>query len=415
MSRAKIDRTGMKKINNKGLEMEIIACRNNNDIDVLFKNDGTILEHKKFCHFKNGTMQHPKQKEFDYIGKENVNVRGFKMKIIAYRSNDDIDVEFENLGIVYNKRLWDFNSGQLSEPTYSKTISKVGEKKMSRVGLEMEIIAWKNSKDITVKYSNGKIIEHTTYGNFVKDVVNSRKVLCELLIGTKGVNNRGFEMKIVACRSMTDIDVEFEGLGTVYNKTMYWFKKGSIREPRLPRIGEESVSTAGMKMKIIAYRNSKDMDVKFEDGTIVEHVRYKEFLIGHIENPNFTVKELNKKKIFENKFLGKTFKHKNGLEFEVIDYKDSLNLTVKFKDGYIVDKVSTNAVEGNHTSFAHPLIKWRGGAKVVSYISEDYFGYKIKSSFDFNGKSFYEIYKNEKFIALMDINEVCKLAVRTND
>lgn len=411
MSRTKIDGLGMKKINNKGLEMEIIAYRNNNDIDVLFKNDGTILEHKKFCHFINGTMQHPKQKEFDYIGKENVNIRGFKMKIIAYRGNDDIDVEFVGLGIVHNKRLWDFNSGHIPEPNYCKTKSRIGEKKISKCGFEMEIIGWRNRRDIDVKYSNGKIVEHTTYPNFLNDHVKIRDFAKEKVVGLKNVNNNGFEMEIIAYHSAINIDVEFKGLGIVYGKTLYHFQKGGIREPRLPRINEESVSTSGMKMKIIAYRKNKDMDVKFEDGTIVEHVRYKEFLNGHIENPNFTVKDLNKKKIFENKYLGKTFKHKNGLEFEVIDYKDSLNLTVKFKDGYIVDKVSTNAVEGNHTSFAHPLIKWRGGAKVVTYISEDYFGYKIKSSFEFNGKSFYEIYKNENFIALMDINEVYKLVV----
>ena len=44
-----------------------------------------------------------------------------------------------------------------------------------------------------------------------------------------------------------------------------------------------------MKATIIAYRNSQDIDVQFEDGTIVKHKRIGNFRGGHIANPNIKI------------------------------------------------------------------------------------------------------------------------------
>lgn len=60
-----------------------------------------------------------------------------------------------------------------------------------------------------------------------------------------------------------------------------------MRETRVDRIGEEKINNQGLKMIIIAYRNGKDIDVKFEDGYIAEHKDYKQFLKGGIMNHNY--------------------------------------------------------------------------------------------------------------------------------
>ena len=36
------------------------------------------------------------------------------------------------------------------------------------------------------------------------------------------------------------------------------------------RVGETNRALNGMMMTIIAYRNSKDIDIQFEDGTIIK-------------------------------------------------------------------------------------------------------------------------------------------------
>ena len=41
---------------------------------------------------------------------------------------------------------------------------------------------------------------------------------------------------------------------------------------RIDRIGECKVNSQGIEMEIIEYRNNSDIDIKFSDGTILQHV-----------------------------------------------------------------------------------------------------------------------------------------------
>ena len=64
-------------------------------------------------------------------------------------------------------------------------------------------------------------------------------------------------------------------------------RKGCIVHPQLckmKRIGEKSIMNCGMEAVIIAYRNANDMDVRFADGTVVEHKPYVSFKKGCIAN-----------------------------------------------------------------------------------------------------------------------------------
>ena len=51
------------------------------------------------------------------------------------------------------------------------------------------------------------------------------------------------------------------------------------------RLGQQVRNGNGELMTIIAYRGSKDVDVQFEDGTVVEHVLYQNFVKGYVEKP----------------------------------------------------------------------------------------------------------------------------------
>ena len=43
-------------------------------------------------------------------------------------------------------------------------------------------------------------------------------------------------------------------------------------------------------MTIIGYRNGNDIDIQFEDGTIVKNRIYRRFKEGKIKNPNYIKK-----------------------------------------------------------------------------------------------------------------------------
>lgn len=61
------------------------------------------------------------------------------------------------------------------------------------------------------------------------------------------------------------------------------------------RIGETTKNKNGQTMTIIAYRDCRDIDVQFEDGTVVQNRRYSDFKRGYVANPNL------KKQPVENK------------------------------------------------------------------------------------------------------------------
>ena len=51
------------------------------------------------------------------------------------------------------------------------------------------------------------------------------------------------------------------------------------------RVGQEGINNQGEKIKIIAYRHAKDIDVEFEDGVVAENMAYSHFLEGKMKHP----------------------------------------------------------------------------------------------------------------------------------
>jgi hypothetical protein len=106
-------------------------------------------------------------------------------------------------------------------------------------------------------------------------------------IGESRIANNGQLMTIIAYRERADIDVQFEDGTIVYERSYQMFQKGSIRNPNFKRprhIGETRNANNGQLMTIIAYRDCYDIDVMFEDGAIVRNKAYSNFKTGSIKN-----------------------------------------------------------------------------------------------------------------------------------
>lgn len=194
--------------------------------------------------------------------------------------------------------------------------------------------------------------------------------------------NNGMLMKILAYRSVKDIDVQFEDGVIVCNKRYSAFDKGNIGHPKVKLskvsdedikryLGMEKVMSCGMKAKIIAYRNTLDIDIQFEDGTIVQS-SYQRFKLGEVKNPTFDKYALR---------LGDIKISNSGLHMKVVSYRNACDVDVQFEDGAIVtNKYYLSFVKGQ---IAHPMIsKWG--------ISKNFYGFTdIKKSFEYNGMVYY--------------------------
>ena len=99
------------------------------------------------------------------------------------------------------------------------------------------------------------------------------------------------------------------------------------------RIGTTVKMNCGMKATVIEYRNHKDIDIQFEDGTVIKKRQWDEFQNGSIQNPNF-MNALNKGNSL---VLGKTksrigtSKVMNcGLKATITNYRNANDIDVTF-------------------------------------------------------------------------------------
>ena len=232
-------------------------------------------------------------------------------------------------------------------------IDRTGEIGVSNFGEKMEIIDYISSSDITVKFEDGTIVSGKTYGCF-KDGKIKNPNFYQRRIGEENISKHGQKMKIVAYRSATDIDIQFENGTIVTNKTYRNFQKGTI-ENTAGRIGESRPSTTGEMMTIIAYRGCHDMDIQFEDGTIVYNKTHQNFMLGEITNPNY----------MKNLRLGETNVAKCGLEMKIVGYRNCEDIDVRFEDGVVVKNKRYGDFQ--KSDIAHPNYQYMNSASVNEF------------------------------------------------
>ena len=132
-------------------------------------------------------------------------------------------------------------------------------------------------------------------------------------VGETRMMNCGMEATITRYENNMDIDVRFED-GTVAKRKAYSaFKKGSIVNQNFnSRLNEAKMMNCGMKATIIRYGRYTDIDVRFEDGTVVKHRGYGDFKKGEIANSNI--------KTFAETRLGETRMMNCGMKATIIRY-----------------------------------------------------------------------------------------------
>ena len=217
--------------------------------------------------------------------------------------------------------------------------NKLGETATASNGQKMTIVAYRSSMDVDVQFEDGTTRNNVRYDNFKNGHVanpnfnNPNAQRKRGSIGETVTASNGQKMTIIAYRSSTDMDVQFED-GTIRNNVRYDnFKNGHIANPNFNNpnaqrkrgsIGETVTASNGQKMTIVAYRSSMDMDVQFEDGTIRTNVRYDNFKNGHIANPNDAFAR-----------IGEVSKANNGQLMKIIAYRKSTDIDIQFEDGAI--------------------------------------------------------------------------------
>lgn len=308
-----VDRTGETGTAKNGLEMKIIRFNNAKDMDVRFS-DGVVVCGVAYTPFKLGNVRHPdltpEAKTLKRIREKRMMNCGIEAEIIAYRSATDIDIRFSDGEMVAGISYYQFEDGRVLHPSLTpagKTAERLGEMKQMNCGKTAKIIAYRGNRDIDVEFDNGEILKHVSYGQFSRGTFCppslNRFTKAKSRLGEKMVMKNGQEAEIVVYRTSADIDVRFPDGAIAKHADYYQFARGYIKHPSLTskalgeaRLGERRMMNCGKEAVIITYRKSIDLDVRFDDGVVVEHRTYHEYKHGKIRYPYKSNEESKKSK-----------------------------------------------------------------------------------------------------------------------
>lgn len=150
-----------------------------------------------------------------------------------------------------------------------------------------------------VSFLNGELRNYSAISSFVSPPIRVDSIdisdLNSTRIGETNLMKCGMHATITAYRSSSDIDVQFED-GTILCGVSYrrfvlkdLITKETSNKAKIAkkRIGETNVMKNGMTATIIRYGNAFDIDIQFCDGTIRKNQSYSNFTNGNIGNPNF--------------------------------------------------------------------------------------------------------------------------------
>lgn len=229
-----------------------------------------------------------------HIGEEYTNSKGEHYVITRYIGCNEVYVKFDD-GTEKKCTYDSLKRKTFTKKTQCRNLQKrIGEERVMNCGMKAKIVAYHSSSNIDVELENGILIKHRTYGHFKEGKISPSSNGKENRLGETRTMNCGKKATIIAYNNSHNIDVQFEDGTIVKHKSYGSFQTGKIAIPannKESRTGETKIMNFGMKATIINYNNNKDIDVQFEDGTIVKHRSYLHFKKGSIGHPNYKNKK----------------------------------------------------------------------------------------------------------------------------
>ena len=171
-------------------------------------------------------------------------------------------------------------SGKRLSPK-DRPIQRIGEAKLSTNGQMMTIVDYKNATNVTVRFEDGTETP-CSYCNFKKGrvanpktnprIVTEKKKKKILFWSRKGIPIPEI-MKKTGAGEHTVYNIQEEaGIRDDYKAAHELYLACKAEKGYKKKVGESIIKNDGQKMTIIAFRNPKDIDVRFDDGTIVQHM-----------------------------------------------------------------------------------------------------------------------------------------------
>ena len=225
--------------------------------------------------------------------------------------------------------------------------------KLMNCGMKCTVIKDNGYNDITVKFEDGTIVEHTQRSSFKNCCIANpslgrsfTKSLNTSILGKIKMMNNGMKCCVIEDKGSSNITVKFED-GFIKKSNRNDFKRGCIKNDNYLKgnlLGQCAEMNCGMKCSVIEDKGSLNITVKFEDGTIVSKQRRDYFKKKTIANPNLGTRFSVKKKT---SIKGRKKIMKSGLLCEVLEDNGYHDIIVKFEDGSLKRTTRDRFLDGS--------------------------------------------------------------------
>ena len=295
---------GQRKKMNCGYYCTVIEDNNAQDITVKF-DDGAIVRGRHRYHFNNGSILHPSLSNTSILGKRKKMNCGLFATVIEDGGTANISVKFENGDVVKNRTRREFNRGNIA-PNGLRGLAQVKshlhERALMKNGLWAEIVDYKSSRDITVRFDvDGYTVFHRGLSDFNRGFISHpdyTPYALSNLLGQEKMMKCGLVAKVIKDNRVDDIDVKFSDGFIVTGRHRYEFLNGNICHPEYkPKVrnslkGVSKQMRNGLKATVIRDNGAYDIDIMFEDGYIVYGRSRASFESGYIRHPEYTLNSL---------------------------------------------------------------------------------------------------------------------------
>lgn len=100
-------------------------------------------------------------------------------------------------------------------------------------------------------------------------------------------------------------------------------------------VGYTQTNQQGLNYTVIEYRNRLDIDIKFEDGLIMEHIPVTKINQNTLYHPDYPIPKNNRTPVDQR--LGETKENNQGRQMTIIAYRDARDIDIQFSNGFIVE------------------------------------------------------------------------------
>jgi len=204
----------------------------------------------------------------------------------------------------------------------------------NKQGLDYEIVEYKHNKDLTIQFDLGGFRLKTT-GLYLTKGLPLHPTFNKPKVGDRFPCRNGDTVEITKYNSCLDCKIKWLSDGYEAVRAISDIRLGINKHPiqGIPQVGEIYKMRKGT-IEILAYHSSSNIDVRFNDGTVVKtnSLQIRNRSVGH---PTSYLVE------------GQKFTTKSGWVGTIIKYNSCYSVVVEWQDGSL-EEHTAGLIEGGH-------------------------------------------------------------------